>query len=254
MLQNVSFGYQEEQKILKEVTLSFEKGKSYAIIGASGSGKSTLLNLILGGYRTYEGTITIGNRELREITLESLYDLLSVVQQNVFVFDNTIENNITLFKDFPEEQFTDAIEKSGLHALIEEKGRDYRCGENGSGLSGGEKQRVSIARGLLRNTPVLLMDEATSALDTVTSAAIEHMVLQMKDMIRIVVTHKMNVQMLKQYDQIVVMQDGMVAGFGTYEALLQKCPAFNLLLQKQEGGCCPQVRLEASKISLTENQ
>lgn len=233
LLQKVSFGYNEKQNILKEVSLFFEKDKSYAIIGASGSGKSTLLNLILGGYTTYDGSIIIGNRELKEVSPDSLYDLLSVVQQNVFVFDHTIENNITLFKHFSKEQIDGAICKSGLNELVEKKGKDYCCGENGSGLSGGEKQRLSIARGLLRNSPILLMDEATSALDAVTSAAIETMILQMSHVLRIVVTHKLNPQVLQQYDQIVVMQDGRVEGCGTYEWLMRNCPYFNLLLEKQ---------------------
>lgn len=231
LLKDVSFGYEKNQMILKDISISFEKGKSYAIIGASGSGKSTLLNLLMGGYATYDGNISVGGKELKDISLDSLYDLLSVVQQNVFVFDNTIENNITMFKHFPGERIADAIEKSGLRGLIEEKGREYRCGENGNGLSGGEKQRVSIARGLLCNASVLLMDEATSSLDASTSAFIEKTILRTQDMLRIVVTHKLNPELLRQYDQIVVMQDGRIEGNGTYEMLLRECPYFLQLLQ-----------------------
>lgn len=229
--QNVSFGYDETQKILQDINISFERGKSYAIIGASGSGKSTLLNLLMGGYGTYDGSIFIGGKELKNISTDSLYDLMSIVQQNVFVFDNTIENNITMFKHFAKEQIADAVKKSGLKKLVDEKGLSYRCGENGSELSGGEKQRISIARCFLCNASILLMDEATSALDAATSAEVENTIIQMTDMTRIVVTHKINPGLLSQYDRIVVMNKGRIEGIGTYNVLKENCVYFNQLLQ-----------------------
>lgn len=230
-LKNVSFAYDEKQKVLQDINISFERGKSYAIVGASGSGKSTLLNLLMGGYGAYEGSISVGGEELRDISPDSLYDLVSIVQQNVFVFDNTIENNITMFKYFTKEQIADAVERSGLRNLVDEKGLDYRCGENGSELSGGEKQRISIARSFLCNASVLLMDEATSALDAATSAAIENTMIQMNDLIRIVVTHKLNPALLSRYDQIVVLHGGRIEGIGTYDMLLEKSSCFNQLLR-----------------------
>ena len=228
---NVSFGYDDKQKTLEDVTVSFEKGKSYAIVGASGSGKSTLLNLIMGSYTAYDGSITIGGKEVKNILPDSLYDLLSIVQQNVFVFDNTIENNITMFKNFTEEQIRDAVEKSGLKTLVDEKGLEYRCGENGCELSGGEKQRISIARGFLCKSSILLMDEATSALDAATSAAVENTIIRMKDMTRIVVTHKLNPALLSRYDEIVVMNKGRIEGRGSYDRLRVQCGYFDQLLQ-----------------------
>ena len=228
---NVSFGYDDKQKTLENVTVSFEKGKSYAIVGASGSGKSTLLNLIMGSYTAYDGSITIGGKEVKNILPDSLYDLLSIVQQNVFVFDNSIENNITMFKKFTEEQISDAVEKSGLETLVDEKGLEYRCGENGCELSGGEKQRISIARGFLCKSSILLMDEATSALDAATSVAVENTIIQMKEMTRIVVTHKLNPTLLSRYDEIVVMNKGRIEGRGSYDWLKAQCGYFNQLLQ-----------------------
>lgn len=212
-LENVSFGYDSEENILHNLNFTFEKGKSYAILGASGSGKSTLLNLLLGGYKTYAGNITIGEKELKNISLDSLYDYVSVVQQNVFVFDNTIENNITMFKSFPKEEIDSAIKKSGLSDFIKEKGLSYQCGENGCNLSGGEKQRISIARALLCKSSILLMDEATSALDTTTASAIEDNLLKMKDILRIVITHKVNPEILKQYDQVLLLENGHIKKF-----------------------------------------
>lgn len=230
-LENVSFGYEPDQTILRDVSLTFEKGKSYAIIGSSGSGKSTLLNLLLGSSHSYTGSIRFDEEELREISADSLYDLMSVVFQNTFVFNDTIEKNITMYKSFEHMQIDTAIHASGLKKLVDEKGLSYSCGENGCNLSGGEKQRISIARGLLRDCGILLMDEATSALDQSTSAAIEEKILQMKDTLRIIITHKLNPQMLKQYDGIVVMKDGRVEQTGTYHELLQECDYFKQLLR-----------------------
>lgn len=228
--QNVSFGYEDGKTLLDNISLEFEAGKSYAIVGASGSGKSTILNLLLGGYSQYSGEIKIGELELKDISRDSLYRQLSIVQQNVFIYDNTIENNITMFRNYPKDKVQEITEQTGLENLIAEKGLAYRCGENGSGLSGGEKQRISIARSLLRNPGILLMDEATSALDAENAALIERMIAERTDMTRIVVTHKLNPAVLKQYDRIVVVQNGKIAGNGTYQELEEGCEYFKQLL------------------------
>lgn len=227
---NVSFGYEEGKTLLDNISLEFEAGKSYAIVGASGSGKSTILNLLLGGYPQYSGEIRIGGTELRTVATESLYNHLAVVQQNVFIYDNTIENNITMFRKCPEKVLQQMAEQTGLTDLIAEKGFTYRCGENGSGLSGGEKQRISIARSLLRNPNILLMDEATSALDAENAALIERMIAKRTDMTRIVVTHKLNPAVLAQYDRVIVIQNGKIVGNGTCRELENDCEYFKQLL------------------------
>lgn len=169
---------------------------------------------------TYDGTIRFDETELRKISEESLYRLISTIQQNVFIFDDSIGNNITLYQSFPAEKISRAIRQSGLDGLVREKGEAYPCGENGNQLSGGEKQRISIARGLLRDAPILLMDEATAALDAETSLMVEDAVLSIDGLTRIVVTHKLQPDLLRRYDQILVMDRGMLAETGRYEDLL----------------------------------
>ncbi|MBQ4564434.1 MAG: ABC transporter ATP-binding protein, partial [Lachnospiraceae bacterium] len=169
VIKDLSFGYEPEKQVLGNINCTFELGKKYAIVGASGSGKSTLLNLLLASYQNYDGTILYDDTELRKISSSNLYEMESIIQQNVFVFNATIRDNITMFREFPEEEINEAIRLSGLSALTREKGADYLCGENGCGLSGGEKQRISIARSLLKKAQVLLVDEATAALDAETA-------------------------------------------------------------------------------------
>lgn len=218
---NVSFGYESGVKNIHNVSLKFEKNKSYAIVGASGSGKSTLISFLLGYHDNYEGSITIDGRELNNISKDNLFDFVSVIQQNVFVFDTSIQENITLFKEFDSEKITKAEEHAGLTQLIEAKGLDYKCGENGVNLSGGEKQRISIARSLIRDSSILLMDEATAALDNKTSYIVEESILGIDNLTKIIITHKMNKDMLMKYDEIIVMNNGTVEEVGTFEQLME---------------------------------
>lgn len=221
-LDHVSFGYDEEKTVLHDISITFEAGKSYALVGASGSGKSTLLNLLMGSYFNYQGEIRFDGQELKEINLDSLYDLVSIIQQNVFVFDSTIQNNITMFKDFDEDRIKLAIKQAGLSALIEQKGLNYTCGENGSGLSGGERQRISIARCLLKGSSVMLVDEATAALDAKTAVEITKAILEIENLTRIVVTHRLEEAILRKYDKIFVLQNGHVTEQGTFDELMKE--------------------------------
>lgn len=219
-LKDVEFSYDGQKKVLDHVSYEFEKGKSYAIVGASGCGKSTLLQLLLAGMNGYEGSICYDDKDIRGIRPESLYNTVSTIQQNVFVFNASIRDNVTMFQEFPKDEVDRVIDMAGLSELIAEKGEEYLCGENGSGLSGGEKQRISIARALLRNAKVLLIDEATAALDAETSNRVIKAILALKDMTRIVVTHDLDAGTLKKYDSILTLKHGKIIEDGTFEELM----------------------------------
>lgn len=221
-VEDLSFSYEADKPVLQHLNVTFEAGKSYALVGASGSGKSTLLNLLMASHSDYTGSIRLDDTELRDIRSESLYEMVSIIQQNVFVFNASIRDNITMFSDFPEEEVNRAIELSGLSALIASKGEDYLCGENGSGLSGGEKQRISIARSLLKRAQVLLVDEATAALDPQTAFQVSGAILDLKDLTRIVVTHSLDEALLKRYDCVLALKNGQIAEAGSFDQLMEQ--------------------------------
>lgn len=232
-ISNLSFMY-EEKAILKDISHKFEKNKSYAIVGPSGAGKTTLINLLLARENNYTGNIYYNGIEVREISLDSLYEISSFVEQNVFVFDDSIINNITMYSNVDEELLNEVIIKSGLTELIKEKGRDYSCGENGSNLSGGEKQRISIARALINKSQLLLLDEVTSALDNETSSLITNQLLELNNTTRIMITHRLDEEVLNKFDQIIVMKNGKIVECGTYYELINKNAIFKSLVEVSE--------------------
>lgn len=216
---SLSFAYAPDKPVLNEINFKFEAGKSYAVVGASGCGKSTLLNLLLAAHDQYSGSILYDGMEQRTISSQALYELISIIEQNVFVFNASIVENITMFRPFPQSEIDSAIKQSGLSALIAQRGPDYLCGENGAGLSGGERQRISIARSLLRKSRVLLADEITAALDAETAKQVSNAVLSLEGLTRIVVTHKLD-PALAQYDCIVVLKAGRIVQSGSFDALM----------------------------------
>ena len=234
-IDHLTYGYHESAPVLNDVSVRFEAGTSYAIVGTSGSGKSTLVNLLMGSSNDYQGSIRFDQRELRSIATESLYGLVSVVQQNVFIFDDTIRNNITMFRHFDEKLVQQATEKAGLTPLLAERGEDYICGEGGSGLSGGERQRISIARCLLRQTPVLLIDEATAALDAATAYSVSAAILAIEGLTRIVVTHRLEEPLLRKYDEILVLKNGEICERGSFDALMARREQFYSLFNVANG-------------------
>ncbi|CAM3640454.1 MULTISPECIES: ABC transporter ATP-binding protein [Saccharibacillus] len=219
---DVGFSFDGERRVLDGLNVRLEKNKSYAVVGLSGSGKSTLLNLLMGYYENYDGAIQIDGTELRDIDPSDLYKLISVIQQEVFMFDAPIEDNILLYKTYPPEKLEQAIRMSGLDEFIARKSTKFHCGENGSFLSGGEKQRVSIARALIKETPILLLDEATSSLDNETAASIEKAILELQGITRVIVTHKLNKTALSMYDEIIMMKNGTVVEQGSFDELLER--------------------------------
>ena len=220
--ENVRFSYDGETEILRGVSARFEAGKAYAIVGASGSGKSTLLNLLTSPGTAYDGSILLDGTELRTIAPESLYETVSLIQQNVFVFNASIRDNITMFRSFPSEELAQAVRRAQLESLLADRGEGYLCGENGSGLSGGEKQRISIARSLLKHASVLLADEATAALDAQTAHQVTDDILSLTGVTRIVVTHTLEQAALRQYDGILVLKDGRIAETGSFDELMER--------------------------------
>lgn len=231
---NVDFSYPNaEEKIFNNLSLQIKKGEKIAIVGMSGSGKSTLLNLLLRFYDVTSGHISIDNIDLQAISAESLYNLMTIVQQDVYIFDDTLKANITLSQSFTEDDIKKAVQQSGLESYIleNELGLQTLCGENGSNLSGGERQRLSIARALIRKTPILLLDEATSSLDNKVTTEIENSILKIQDLTALVVTHKLNENILKRYDRILFMKAGVIVEDGSFCDLMDRRGEFYKLFE-----------------------
>lgn len=219
-LENVSFAYEPGKTVLHGINAEFEAGRAYALVGGSGSGKSTLLNLLMAAETNYSGHIFADGIELSDISTESLYGTMAAIQQNVFVFNASIKDNVSMFRDFPKTEMDEAIARAHLGALIRERGEDYLCGENGSGLSGGEKQRISIARSLLKKSSVLLADEVTAALDAQTAHRVSSDILDLQGITRIVVTHTLEESLLRRYDKIFVLRGGRIEEAGSFADLM----------------------------------
>lgn len=219
-LENVSFAYEPGKTVLHGINAEFEAGRAYALVGGSGSGKSTLLNLLMAAETNYSGHILADGIELSDISTDSLYGTMAAIQQNVFVFNASIKDNVSMFRDFPKTELDEAIARAHLGALIRERGEDYLCGENGSGLSGGEKQRISIARSLLKKSSVLLADEVTAALDAQTAHRVSSDILDLQGITRIVVTHTLEESLLRRYDKIFVLRGGRIEEAGSFADLM----------------------------------
>ena len=223
---NVTFKY-DEKVIIDNFSYTFEKNKSYAIVGPSGAGKSTILNLLMGLYKDYEGSINYDENEISILNQDSIYDVLSLIEQKVFMFDASLYHNITMYNEYNKDEIDDAINKANLVTLVNEKGIDYSCGQGGSNLSGGERQRISIARSLLKKSKLLLVDEATSALDNQTSLSISNEILALKDTTKIVITHRLDEVTLRKYDHILVLKDGKLVEEGNFDKLVNENGLFS---------------------------
>ena len=234
-VKDLTFAYEEGKPVLRGVVMELRAGGCYALVGGSGSGKSTILNLLMASSKNYQGEILYDGKELKAVSTASLYDLVSIIQQNVFVFNSTIRNNITMFSQFPEEDVDRAVRLSGLKRLIDEKGADYLCGENGSGLSGGERQRISIARALLRKTPVLFVDEATASLDAETSYEVLDAILKLDGYTRVIVTHDLDENILRRCTGLFAMKSGEVSERGSFDELMEKKGYFYSLYTVSQG-------------------
>lgn len=227
-LKDITFAYGEDRNALDGLSISFEKDKKYAVVGRSGSGKSTLLKLLLGYYDDFKGEIAFDGYNYDKLDKNSINNQMSIIHQNVYMFDKTLKENIILGKDFNDKALEEALGNSGVSEFLSilPKGVDSEIGENGNNLSGGQKQRVAIARSLIQNTPILLLDEGTSALDSKTAFEIEDTLLNIDDLTVITVTHKLIDSILKRYDEIIVMDNGNVVEKGKFDELINNKKEF----------------------------
>ena len=196
--------------------------KTNAIVGLSGSGKSTILKLLSGKIRATSGSITIDNTNINDLSEDSILSLYSYISQNVFLFKGSIFDNFTLYNDYPKEKVENILKKVGLEKFTKEMDDPDFVGENGVNFSGGEKQRISIARALIRETDILVADEILSNLDNETALKIEKELLNLKNITLISVTHRLFEETLTNFDEIIVLNEGCIVEKGTFYELIEK--------------------------------
>ncbi len=232
---NVSSSYAEGKEVLKNVCLSIGKGKTFALVGPSGGGKTTLCHLIPHFYKITDGDILIDGKSLKNITIESLRQNIGIVQQDIYLFNASIRENILYGKlDATDEEVVEAAKKANIHDYIMslENGYDTVIGERGVRLSGGQKQRLCIARVFLKNPPILILDEATSALDNATEIQIQKSLDELSEgRTTIVVAHRLST--IKNADEIAVVDNGEITEQGTHEQLLELNGTYAQLYRQQ---------------------
>lgn len=224
-LKNVAFSYEENGSFqIKEINLSIENGKKYAVIGASGSGKTTLINLIVGREKNHSGDISVDGVSFKDISESTLNQLFAINHQNIFLFDGTVKDNICLFREYDQATLESALLKSGVNKFLPDlhEGIFTYVGENGNKLSGGQKQRIALARAFIQQKPILILDEGTSAVDMQTGFEIENDLLQDSKLTLIAITHRITLDLLSRYDEIIVLENGHIKEMGSYEKLIKE--------------------------------
>ena len=220
-LSKVSFSYDGEVNQIEDISVGFKPGKKYVIVGESGSGKSTLAKLIMGFYNN-EGEIRLDGVRLNDYHKKQLYSTVNYMQQDVFLFADSLYNNITLYNDYDDSRIEDVIDKSGLRELVDSlpERLSSKISENGNNLSGGEKQRIGIARALLSGAKYLVLDEVTASLDAIMENQIENTILDIDNVGSVIITHRLNPNLLNRCDEIIVLKDGKIAEMGSFKELM----------------------------------
>ncbi|MBR6165295.1 MAG: ABC transporter ATP-binding protein [Clostridia bacterium] len=235
---DVNYAYDEDKRVLRHVDLNIEKGKKFALVGPSGGGKTTICHLIPHFYDVASGQILLDGKEIHTFTLESLRKNIGIVQQDIYLFNDTMRENIRYGKlDATDEEIVAAARRANIHDYIMSlpKGYDTQIGERGVRLSGGQKQRLSIARVFLKNPPILILDEATSALDNTTEILIQNALDELcVGRTTLVVAHRLST--IKNADEIAVVDDGRIVEQGTHEELMARHGAYYDLYQLQFRG------------------
>ncbi|MDO8527454.1 MAG: ABC transporter ATP-binding protein [Deltaproteobacteria bacterium] len=233
-LEEVSFYYKEDSPVLKKLSFSMEKGNITAIVGSSGAGKSTLVNLLLGLYEPLSGKITVDGIDLKKMDHASWRKKVGFVSQDIFLFNDTLRNNISLWnKNLGEKEIEEAARLAQLYDFIAElpEGYETKVGDRGLKLSGGQCQRVAIAREILKRPQILIFDEATSALDNLTEKAVyEAISFLSKEAIVVVVAHRLTT--IQEADQIVVLEQGKIESLGQHTSLLKEGGLYAQLYQE----------------------
>lgn len=213
---------------IENLSLTIKAGSKTAVIGTNGSGKSTLINLLLRLYRYNSGSITMNGVEISSLNLDDYRSMFSVVSQDVVLFNGTIKDNLCLYKDFSDSAIKFAIQASGLEGFIKEHSLDYVVGERGTALSGGEKQKLSLARAILHDKPILILDEATANTDVYSKKYIHNYLFEATEKTVIIITHSDEV--LQMMDNIVFLENGKVLCHGTYQELLSQNKDFQNMM------------------------
>lgn len=214
-LQNVSYSF-ADKNVLTNIVLKFELGKKYVLIGSNGSGKSTLLHIMNRFYEDYNGQVYYGETEAKEISTAQFYENVIMLQQEVLILNDTLRNNVLLYRDIDELELTDTIKRVGLEKVFAQE--DELCIDNGNNMSGGEKQKIAAARALLRHPNILLLDESFSAMDPASRMEIEKVLLEAANMV-IAISHDRSAENLERYDEVIYMDEGQIVAKGTYEDL-----------------------------------
>lgn len=232
-LEQVSFAYEKEKYILKNVDILFAKGSKTAIIGRNGSGKTTIINLLTRMYEPARGKILLGAENVSELSLAEYRSMVSVVSQQIYLFNDTIRNNICLYNQVDDAVIETACKDSGLADFIKEVSLDYVVGQNGAMLSGGQKQKIALARALIHDKPIIIFDEATSNTDAYSEQQINGLLnTKLKEKTVIVITHKKEI--LNKVDQIVVLKKGVVVDIGAYDELIGKSDELNIMMENTD--------------------